>query len=46
VDGVHYVRQKASAPPEQGAQLGEHMAQLLIDGGARDILEEMKRARA
>lgn len=45
VDGVQYVRQKASAPTEQASQLGEHMAQLLIDGGARDILEEVKRAR-
>jgi hydroxymethylbilane synthase len=45
VDGVQYVRQKASAATEQASQLGEHMAQLLIDGGARDILEEVKRAR-
>lgn len=45
VDGAQYVRQKASAPPEQAAQLGEHMAQLLIEGGARDILEEVKRGR-
>lgn len=45
VDGAQYVRQKASAPPEQAAQLGEHLAQLLIEGGARDILEEVKRGR-
>jgi hydroxymethylbilane synthase len=45
VDGVQYVRQKASAPPEQAAQLGEQMAQLLIDGGARDILDEVYRSR-
>ena len=45
VDGVQYVRQKASGPPEQAAQLGEHMAKLLIEGGARNILEEVKRAR-
>jgi hydroxymethylbilane synthase len=46
VDGAQYVRQKASAPPEQAAQLGEQMAKLLIAGGARDILEEVKRGRA
>ena len=45
VDGVQYVRQKASAPPQQASQLGEHVAQLLIEGGAADILEEVKRAR-
>jgi len=44
-DGVQYIRQKASAPPEQAAQLGQQMAQLLIDGGARDILDEVNRAR-
>jgi len=45
VDGVQYVRQKASAPPEQAAQLGEHMAHLLIEGGARNILDEVKHSR-
>jgi hydroxymethylbilane synthase len=45
VDGTQYVRQKASGPPDQAAQLGERMAQLLIEGGARDILDEVNRAR-
>lgn len=45
VDGVQYVRHRATAPPEQAAQLGERMAQLLTDGGARNILEEVYRAR-
>jgi hydroxymethylbilane synthase len=45
VDGVQYVRQKASAPPEQAVQLGEQMARLLIEGGASNILEEVKRSR-
>ena len=45
VDGAQYVRQKASGPPDQAAQLGERMAQLLIEGGARDILDEVNRAR-
>ncbi|MFI5098164.1 MAG: hydroxymethylbilane synthase [Candidatus Acidiferrales bacterium] len=45
VDGVQYVRQRATAPPEQAAQLGEHMAKLLVEGGARGILEEVQRSR-
>jgi hydroxymethylbilane synthase len=45
VDGVQYVRQKASAPPDQAVQLGEQMAKLLIEGGARNILEEVNRSR-
>lgn len=45
VDGVQYVRHRATAPPEQAAQLGERMAQLLTEGGARTILEEVNRTR-
>jgi hydroxymethylbilane synthase len=45
VDGAQYVRQRATAPPDQAAQLGEHMAKLLADGGARSILEEVQRSR-
>lgn len=45
LDGVQYVRQKATAAPEQAAELGQRMAQMLIDGGARNILEEVNRAR-
>jgi len=45
VDGVQYVRQRATAPPDQAAQLGEHMAKLLVEGGARGILEEVQRSR-
>jgi hydroxymethylbilane synthase len=45
VDGAQYVRQRASAPPDQAAQLGERMAQLLTEGGARNILAEVNRAR-
>lgn len=45
VDGVHYIRQRASAPPDQAVQLGERMAQLLTEGGGRNILEEVNRAR-
>ena len=45
VDGVQYVRKRATAPPDQAAQLGEQMARLLVDGGARSILEEVQRPR-
>lgn len=45
VDGTQYVREKATAPPDQAAQLGEHLARVLADGGARGILEEVQRAR-
>ena len=45
VDGTQYVRQHASAPVEQAAQLGESMARALIEGGARNILDEVNRAR-
>ena len=45
VDGVQYVRQKSMAPPSEAVDLGQRMAQLLIDGGARVILDEVNRAR-
>jgi hydroxymethylbilane synthase len=45
VDGTQYVRKKATAPPDQAAQLGEHLARVLAEGGARSILEEVQRAR-
>lgn len=45
VDGTQCVREKATASPEQAAQLGEHLARVLAEGGARTILEEVQRAR-
>jgi hydroxymethylbilane synthase len=45
VDGVQYVKQRATAPLEQAAQLGEHMARLLMEAGAQSILEEVGRQR-
>ncbi len=45
VDGLQYVRQRATAPPEQAAQLGQQMAKLLSEGGARGILDEVQRSR-
>jgi hydroxymethylbilane synthase len=45
VDGAQCVKQRATATPEQAAQLGEHMARLLIEAGAQSILEEVSRQR-
>jgi len=45
VDGVQYVKQRATAPPEQAAELGQHMAALLIEAGAQNILLEVSRQR-
>jgi len=45
VDGSQYVKQRATAPPDQAAQLGEHMARLLVEAGAQSILEEVSRRR-
>jgi hydroxymethylbilane synthase len=45
VDGVQYVKQRATAPPDQAAQLGQHMASLLLEAGAQNILEEVSRQR-
>ena len=45
VDGSQYVKLRATAPPGQAAQLGEHMARLLIEAGAQSILEEVSRQR-
>jgi hydroxymethylbilane synthase len=45
-DGLQYVKQHASAPADQARALGERMAQLLIDAGAKPILEEVSRQRA
>jgi hydroxymethylbilane synthase len=46
VDGLQYVKQHASAPPDQARALGQRVAQLLIDNGAKSILEEVSRQRA
>jgi len=45
VDGVQYVKQRATAPPDQAAALGKHMARLLMEAGAQSILEEVSRQR-
>lgn len=45
VDGTQYVRQKATSAPDQSAELGGHMARLLMEAGAQNILEEVSRQR-
>jgi porphobilinogen deaminase len=45
VDGSQYVRQRATATAAQAAELGGHMAQLLMEAGAQNILEEVSRQR-
>jgi len=44
-DGLQYVKQRATAPPEPAAHLGEHLARVLIEAGAQSILEEVSRQR-
>ncbi len=45
VDGLQYVKQRATSAPEQAAELGKNMASLLIEAGAQEILEEVSRQR-
>jgi hydroxymethylbilane synthase len=44
-DGQQHIRQRGTAPPAQARDLGTQVAQLLIDSGAREILEEVYRQR-
>lgn len=45
VDGLQYVRQRATSALDKAAELGGHMATLLIEAGAQGILEEVSRQR-
>jgi hydroxymethylbilane synthase len=45
VDGVQYIKQRATSTPEHAAELGGHMATLLMEAGAQSILEEAGRRR-
>jgi hydroxymethylbilane synthase len=45
VDGVQYIKQRATSTPEQAAELGGHMATLLMEAGAESILREVSRHR-
>jgi hydroxymethylbilane synthase len=44
-DGGNYIRQRATGPADQPRELGQRLAQLLVDAGAGTILEEVYRAR-
>ena len=44
-DGTRHVRQHGAAPPEQARDLGRHIAELLWNAGAAEILEEVSRQR-
>jgi hydroxymethylbilane synthase len=45
VDGRQHVKQRLTGAPDQGVQLGEQMARLLMETGAQTILEEVGRQR-
>jgi len=45
LDGSNYVRQRASGSADQPRELGQRVAQLLVERGAGAILEEVYRAR-
>jgi hydroxymethylbilane synthase len=45
VDGLQYVKQRATSAPEKAAELGGQMANLLMEAGAQSILEEVSRQR-
>jgi hydroxymethylbilane synthase len=45
IDGLQHVKQRLTGTPEQGVELGEKMARLLIDSGAQSILAEVGRQR-
>ena len=45
IDGLQYIKQRATSTPEQAAELGGHMATLLMEAGAQSILEEVSRHR-
>jgi hydroxymethylbilane synthase len=42
VDGSQYVRQRATATPDQATALGERVARLLLESGAQSILEAVR----
>jgi len=44
-DGVTHIRQRANGPQDQPRELGQRLAQMLIEAGAGTILEEVYRAR-
>jgi hydroxymethylbilane synthase len=45
VDSAQYIRRRLTAPKDQAVQLGQQMAQILMENGAKEILEEVNRSR-
>jgi hydroxymethylbilane synthase len=45
VDGTEYFRERASAEPEQAAELGKEVGKRLLEAGAGRILEQVGRQR-
>jgi hydroxymethylbilane synthase len=46
VDGLRYIKERATGPAEEAAQLGERLASQLLNAGAMEILEAAGRQRA
>lgn len=46
VDGLRYIKERATGSAEEAAQLGEKLAQQLLNAGAMEILEAVGRQRA
>jgi hydroxymethylbilane synthase len=46
VDGLQYIKERASGPVDEAAQIGERLAQQLLQAGAMEILEAAGRQRA
>jgi hydroxymethylbilane synthase len=46
VDGAEQVRERASAAPDQAAELGKEVARRLLNNGAGQILDQVGRQRA
>ncbi|HUI76184.1 MAG TPA: hydroxymethylbilane synthase [Candidatus Acidoferrum sp.] len=44
-DGQQYVKQRGVALPDQARELGQRLAQMLLEAGAGNILEEVSRSR-
>jgi hydroxymethylbilane synthase len=46
IDGLRYIKERATGVAEEAAQLGERLAQQLLNAGALEILEAAGRQRA
>jgi hydroxymethylbilane synthase len=46
IDGLRYIKERASGPVDEAAQIGEGLARQLLQAGAMEILEAAGRQRA